>query len=88
MLKIKCPIIKLMKMANLNSRQIEEFKHACKNGSKVEWIYEGNSGSGRVTGNGFMGGIKIQGILSHVISDYGLSTGMYTSLIVDGKRFI
>lgn len=75
-------------MAKLNSRQIKEFKNACKNGSRVEWIYQGNSGSGKVSGSGFMDGIKVQGILSHVISDYGLSTGMYSSLIVDGIRFI
>lgn len=35
-----------------------------------------------------MGGVEIQGVLSHVISDYGLSNGMYTSLVVDGKRII
>ena len=54
----------------------------------MEWINQWNSGSGKVPGSGFMDGIKVQGILSHVISDYGLSTGMYTSLIIDGIRFI
>ena len=75
-------------MANLNSGQIEEFKRACRDGSKVEWTYQGNSGAGKVSGRGFMGGVTVQGVLTHVISDYGLSSGMYSSLVVDGMRFI
>ena len=35
-----------------------------------------------------MGVVKVHGVLSNLITDYGLSTGMYTSLIVYGKRFI
>lgn len=75
-------------MSRLNSKEIENLKLSCYNGVKVEWIYMGRSGSGKVSGRGFMGGIEIKGILSHIISDYGLSTGMYSSLIVDGKRVI
>lgn len=75
-------------MASLNSRQIDEFKEACYDGAKVEWIHLGNSGSGKVSGRAFMGGVTVQGVLSHVISDHGLSRGSYSSLVVDGKRFI
>jgi hypothetical protein len=75
-------------MASLTSRQIEDFKNSCRHDSKIEYTYQGRSGSGKVSGTGFMGGVEIQGVLSHVISDYGLSTGMYTSLVVDGKRII
>jgi len=75
-------------MSSLNSGQIDEFKRACRDGSRVEWTYQGNPGSGKVSGSGFMGGVKVQGILSHVISDHGLSSGMYSSLVVDGRRFI
>lgn len=34
------------------------------------------------------GGVKVQHVLSHVISDYGLSNGMYSSLVVNGKKII
>jgi hypothetical protein len=60
----------------------------CYNGVKVEWVYNVQSGSGKVSGRDFMGGIKVKGILIDIISDYGLSTGMYSSLVVDGKRII
>lgn len=75
-------------MSRLSSREIENFKRICYNGAKVEWVYQGRSGSGKVSGSGFMGGVKVQGVLSHVISDYGLSNGMYSSLIVNGTRII
>tara|TARA_B100000780_G_C21038633_1_gene416660 strand:+ start:457 stop:684 length:228 start_codon:yes stop_codon:yes gene_type:complete len=75
-------------MSRLNSREIESFKSSCYNGAKVEWIYQDRSGSGKVSGSGFMDGVKVSGVLSHVISDYGLSNGMYSSLLVDGKRII
>ena len=75
-------------MSRLSSREIDSFKGSCYNGARVEWVYQGRSGSGKVSGSGFMGGVKVQGVLSHVISDYGLSTGMYSSLIVEGKKII
>jgi hypothetical protein len=75
-------------MSSLSSREIESFKSSCYDGAKVEYTYQGNPGSGKVSGRGFMGGVNVQGVLSHVISDHGLSSGMYSSLSVDGKKFI
>ena len=48
----------------------------------------GNPGKGKVSGRGVFGGINVQHILSHVISDQGLSSGYYSKLIVNGKVFI
>ncbi len=76
--------------SRLNSRQIKEFKALCKIGSIIEYTCLGKSDKGKVSGEGFMGGVKVidgHGI-SHVISDYGLSTGNYTKLVVNGKKII
>ena len=75
-------------MSRLSNREIEEFKKLCYNGAEVEYTYQGRQGKGTVDGEGSMGGVKVQHILSHVISDYGLSTGMYSRLIVNGKKII
>ena len=72
----------------LSSREIEDFKKLCYSGATVDYIYQGKAGTGKVSGSGFMGGVKLQHILSHVVSDYGLSTGMYSSLVVNGKKII
>jgi hypothetical protein len=75
-------------MSRLNTREIQEFKNSCKVNSTVDYVYNGQSGSGRVKEVEYFGGVKIQGVLSHLISDHGLSAGMYSSLVVDGKRII
>ena len=75
-------------MAGLSSKEIEEFKKMCYDGAEVEYTYQGQSGQGKIDGEGVAGGIKVQYILSHVISDYALSTGMYSRLIIDGKKII
>ena len=76
-------------MARLSSRQIKEFKSLCKQGSKIEYTYLGRSDSGKVIGSGFMGGVKVSRLTSHVISDQALSSSQYYSkLIVDGKKII
>ena len=75
-------------MAGLSSREIEEFKKLCYQGANIEYTYLGQSGKGKIDGEGVAGGIKVQHILSHVISDYGLSSGSYSRLIVDGKKII
>lgn len=72
----------------LTQREIEDFKKLCYNGVKVDYVYQGKVGTGKVSGTGFQGGVKVQHVLSHVISDYGLSTGMYSSLVVKGKKII
>jgi hypothetical protein len=75
-------------MASLSSREIEEFKKLCFDGAQVEYTYQGQSGKGKIDGEGVAGGIKVQHVLSHVISDYALSTGMYSRLVVNGKQII
>ena len=50
-------------MSRLNSWEIDSFKNSCYNGAKVEWIYQSSSGSGKVSGSGFMDGVKVSGVL-------------------------
>lgn len=77
-------------MASLNSRQIKEFKALCRMDSIVEFTYQSKSVKGKVSGEGFMGGVQVTDGhgFTHVVSDYGLTTGMYTLLMVNGKKVI
>ena len=41
----------------LTQREIEDFKKLCYNGVKVDYVYQGKVGTGKVSGSGFMGGV-------------------------------
>jgi hypothetical protein len=77
-------------MSYLTTSQIEQFKKLCHNGAYIECTYMGHKEKGKVIGREFMGGVKIQGVLTHVISDQALSSnsGYYSRLVVDGKKII
>ena len=76
-------------MAYLNNRQIQEFKSLCNVGVYIECTYQGREYKGKVVGREFMGGVKIESVLSHVISDFALSSnGYYSRLVVGNKKII
>jgi len=76
-------------MAYLSNRQITAFKSLCHQGAYIECTYQGREYKGKVVGREFMGGVKIQSVLSHVISDFALgSNAYYSRLVVDGKKII
>jgi hypothetical protein len=79
-------------MASLNSRQIKEFFSLCRMGSVIEYTSLGNSVKAKVSGEDLKGGfphVKLtDGHGTHVISEYALTQGHITKLIVNGKKII
>ena len=80
-------------MASLNSRQIKEFFSLCRMGSVIEYTTLGKSVKAKVSGEDLRGGMPhvqlTDGLgIPQVISEYALTQGHFTKLIVNGKKII
>lgn len=73
----------------LTWREQDEIWSMLRIGLIVEFTYDGNSGKGPITSGSPLDLYKVQlGWQSHGITKYGLNSGKYSKLIINGKKFI